>query len=252
LRLRIREAWKLLQSQPVYAGILASNDKEVVNFSVPGYCLFEFKARQDSLIFRFVLPFAVRLDAKRLQFVKFVIAAGMSVPVNLASRVFFSMFVAFELAIILSQICGMAVAYLLIKRFVFKNSGRKIQSELFRFTLVNLISLAQVWLVAVGLLKFVLPKFDMISHPELVSHFIGLMSSAPTAFIGHKTLSFGPGKHQSSGFRLAAILSQTRGSRVWNATLEAQVLSAAPLRIEPCPDVTVPCSRTHAVSEPIA
>jgi len=171
---------------------LSSNAEEVVNYPVPRYWLFEFKARQGSLITRFVRQFARRLAPKHLKFLKFVVAAGMSVPVNLASRILFSMFVPFELAIILSQICGMAVAYLLTKLFVFEDSGRKIHSELFRFTLVNLISLAQVWIVAVGLLRFILPKFGITSHAEFVSHFIALMSSAPTAFIGHRKLSFAP------------------------------------------------------------
>jgi putative flippase GtrA len=120
----------------------------------------------------------------------FVVASGLSVPVNLASRVLFSLAVPFEIAVVLSHICGMLTAFTLSKLFVFEPSGKPIWSEFSRFTLVNLVSLAQTWIVAVGLVKFVWPLLGMGFNPELAGHFLGLATSAFTAYVGHKHLTF--------------------------------------------------------------
>lgn len=133
-----------------------------------------------------------RFGAERVRFILFVIAAGLSVPVNLLSRVGFSFVVPFSVAIVLSQICGVIVAYTLTKVFVFEPSRRDVHREFSRFVLVNLISLAQTWLVAVGLVDIVFPALKMAFYPEFVGHFIGLATTSVTSFILHKRFSFAP------------------------------------------------------------
>jgi putative flippase GtrA len=126
----------------------------------------------------------------RRQFFGFTVAAGLSVPVNLLSRIAFSTKVSFEAAVVLSHFCGMITAYVLTKLFVFERSGRPVRSEIFRFVLVNLASVTQTWIVAVGLLRFVFPALMIMFHPELIAHIIGLASSSFTSFFGHKYFSF--------------------------------------------------------------
>ena len=58
--------------------------------------------------------------------------------------------------------------------FVFEPSGKSIRPELASFTLVNLISLAQTWVVAVGLVRFVWPTFNMMFHPERLGQSPGI------------------------------------------------------------------------------
>jgi putative flippase GtrA len=130
------------------------------------------------------------LAGERSQFVKFVAAAGLSVPVNLASRALFSLVTYFEAAVALSHFCGMTTAYTLTKLFVFEPTGRPVASEFTRFAIVNAASLVQTWIVAVGLVRLVWPFFDVTFYPELTAHFIGLSSSAVTSYFGHKKLSF--------------------------------------------------------------
>jgi putative flippase GtrA len=125
--------------------------------------------------------FARWAGAERARFILFVFAAGLSVPVT-----------PFEVAIVLSQFCGMIVAYVLAKFFVFEPSKRDVHHEFSRFLLVNLVSLVQTWLVSVGLVDLVFPLLKMKFYPELTGHFIGLATTAITSFILHKRFSFAP------------------------------------------------------------
>ena len=70
----------------------------------------------------------------RWQFLKFLVAAGLSVPVNLGSRVLLSRIMPYEAAVVVSHLCGMLTAFLLTRSFVFERSGRRASNELARFT----------------------------------------------------------------------------------------------------------------------
>lgn len=151
--------------------------------SEPNYKLPRCEDRADpqAQVQRLFRPFADIIREERLRFLMFIVVAGLSVPVNLVSRVLFSLVTWFEVAVVLSHLCGMVVAFTLAKLFVFEPSGKSIRSEFARFTLVNIASLAQTWIIAVGLVKFVWPMLGMAFHPELTGHFIGLASSAITS-----------------------------------------------------------------------
>jgi putative flippase GtrA len=129
--------------------------------------------------------------AARWQFVKFLVAAGLSVPVNLGSRVLLSRVMPYEAALVVSHLCGMLTAFLLTRSFVFARSGRQMSSELKRFALVNVVSLVVTWVVAVGLLRLVFPRVGFDIYPELVAHIAGLGLASFTSFYGHRAYSFG-------------------------------------------------------------
>lgn len=131
-----------------------------------------------------------RIPGQHAQFPRFVLASGLSVPVNLGSRLLFSRVVDFEVAIVLSHICGMLTAYALNRLFVFAPTGRSWASELSRFALVNVFSALQTWVVAVGLLRIVFPWIGWHHAPELVAHLTALATSAVTSFFGHRLFSF--------------------------------------------------------------
>ena len=126
-----------------------------------------------------------------IRFLRFAVAAGLSVPVNLGSRVVFSWWMPYELALVVSHLCGMLTAYALTKAFVFAPSGRGVGEELARFGVVNVVSLAVTWAIAVALVRFVFPSLGFAREPELVAHVIGLAASAVTSFFGHRHFSFG-------------------------------------------------------------
>lgn len=132
-------------------------------------------------------------SANGLKYGKFVIAAGISVPFNVGSRILFSFYLPFGLAIVFSQFVGMTVAFLLTKFFVFKSTRNSLVGELVRFAAVNAISLAQTWVVSVAFLYAVLPALRYTFAPELTAHVIGLAASSLTAFVGHRHFSFREG-----------------------------------------------------------
>lgn len=127
---------------------------------------------------------------RRFQFVRFVLAAGLSVPVNLGSRIVFSFWMPYEAAIVLAHVCGMLTAYALTRLFVFESSGRASHVEIARFAVVNLASVTVTWVVAVGLVRWVFPTLGFDRQPELAGHVAGLALSSISSYYGHRHFSF--------------------------------------------------------------
>jgi putative flippase GtrA len=123
-------------------------------------------------------------------FVRFLVAAGLSVPANLAARVALSTAVPYEVAIVGSHLVGMLVAWALTRAFVFGRSSTGVSRELARFAAVNVVSAGITWLVAVGLLRLVLPAVGWAWQPELSAHVAGLAVASVASFVGHRDFSF--------------------------------------------------------------
>ena len=165
----------------------------------------------------------------RWQFLKFLVAAGLSVPVNLGSRVLLSGVMPYEAALVVSHLCGMLTAFLLIRSFVFARSNRRVSNELARFTVVNLVSLSVTWIVAVGLVRFVFPMLGVAQHPELIAHVAGLSVSSVASFFGHRDFSF---RKQSRSYDATSPVHSVdvKTSLPWMPTLYFAVVFAAFLR----------------------
>src|SRR5204863_189125 len=95
-----------------------------------------------------------------------------------------------EFAVALSHVCAMLLAFVLMRLFVFSASEKAIELELLGFASVNVASLTQTWIVAVGLGRFVWPVVGVTFYPEFVAHFLGLSTSALTSYVGHQRVSF--------------------------------------------------------------
>jgi putative flippase GtrA len=102
----------------------------------------------------------------------------------------FSAFMPFALAVAASHVVGMLVAFVLTRMFVFQNTRDNRMSELTRFGLVNVASLGQTWLVAMGTLNFVTPSLGYLITPELTAHVVGLATASMTSFFAHSRFSF--------------------------------------------------------------
>ncbi len=127
---------------------------------------------------------------ERRRFMLFLGAGGAAAVVNILSRIALNWVMRYEVAIVVAYLIGMTTAYLLNKRFVFAASGRNVTSEYLRFTLVNLAAVAQVWIVSVGLARFVFPAAGFAWHAETVAHVIGVAVPVFTSYLGHKHFSF--------------------------------------------------------------
>lgn len=125
------------------------------------------------------------------RFGSFVLVGGFAALVNWLSRIAFSsMGLGYTLAIVCAYVIGMATAYVLNKRFVFEASGRTAQSEVWRFVLVNVVALAQVWAVSVVFERWLLPAMGWDWRPEEVAHAIGVISPVLTSYLGHRYFTF--------------------------------------------------------------
>ena len=139
-----------------------------------------------------VLKPTEQTPANRWQLLAFIVAGGIAALVNIASRIAFNLVMPYEAAILVAYVCGMTTAYLLNKQFVFSASGRGVTSEYMRFTLVNLVAVAQVWIVSVGLARLIFPAIGFMWHDETVAHTIGVLVPVITSYLGHKHFSFAP------------------------------------------------------------
>lgn len=126
------------------------------------------------------------------EFSSFLLVGGLAAVVNWCSRIAISaQGVSFEIAIVIAYILGMSTAYILSRMFVFEKSGRSLSSEIWRFTLVNLVALVVVWIVSVGLESWILPAIGWTWRPAEVAHGIGVLSPAITSYLGHRHFTFG-------------------------------------------------------------
>ncbi len=127
---------------------------------------------------------------ERQRFVFFLLAGGIAAVVNIVSRIALSAVMRYEIAIVVAYVCGMTIAFLLNKVFVFEKSGRGAGAEYLRFGLVNLAAVAQVWIVSVLLARIIFPAIGFEWHAEIIAHVIGVMVPVFTSYLGHKHFTF--------------------------------------------------------------
>jgi putative flippase GtrA len=120
----------------------------------------------------------------------FVLTGGIAALVNLVTRYAISFVLVYEVAVAVAYLIGMTTAFLLSRHFVFKASGRSWAEEYGRFAIVNAFAFAQVWLVSIGLARFVFPAIGFDWHAEDVAHLIGVASPIVTSYYAHKNFSF--------------------------------------------------------------
>ena len=124
------------------------------------------------------------------QFILFLVTGGIAALANFGSRFLFSQYVSFEVAVLCAYLVGMITAFILAKYFVFKESKHSTKKEFTYFTLVNVVAIIQTYIVSVGFVSYLFPKFNFTFYPEAVAHGLGVIFPVFTSFIGHKKLSF--------------------------------------------------------------
>jgi putative flippase GtrA len=123
-------------------------------------------------------------------FVRFVLSGGIAAGVNVLSRAALSTITSYSASIVIAYLIGMTTAYVLMKLFVFEESGRRPEAEYLRFGLVNMVALAQVWIVSVGLARWLFPLVGFGFYPEAIAHVIGVLSPVATSYFLHKYFTF--------------------------------------------------------------
>jgi putative flippase GtrA len=123
--------------------------------------------------------------------VGFVVVGILAGAVNVAARIFFSLFFRYELAVALAFPVALTVGFILNRQYVFEPTGTATTVGQFgKFALVNLVALLQVWLISVGLAKVVFPWLGLFRDGEVIAHIIGVISPVLTSFFAYKYFVF--------------------------------------------------------------
>ncbi len=124
------------------------------------------------------------------QFFKFIAVSGVAAATNFCSRVTFSLFAPYPVAIVLAYCIGMIVAFLLNRWLVFAESTNSLRKQMAFFVLVNLVGLAQTLIVSLVLAHWVLPWLGVAAYVEEIAHAVGIAVPTVSSYLGHKYLSF--------------------------------------------------------------
>lgn len=127
---------------------------------------------------------------KSRQFVMFLITGGLAAAVNFGSRILYNQWMGFSAAIVLAYITGMITAFVLARIFVFQDSQRALHHSALYFTLVNLVAVAQTWIISLLLADHVLPSLGIQHFVHEIAHAVGVVVPVFSSYLGHKHLSF--------------------------------------------------------------
>ena len=123
------------------------------------------------------------------QFARFLAAGGTAALMNFGSRFLFSEFMSFGYAVVCAFCVGLASGFLLSRFFVFDASRHGLVHELTLYVGVNLVALAQTWLLSVYLAVALEPELG-VAGAEALAHLGGIMLPVVTSYFGHKYLTF--------------------------------------------------------------
>ena len=125
-----------------------------------------------------------------VQFLKFMAAGGTAAAANYGSRFAFSAVFAYPVAITLAYLVGMAVAFVLMRQYVFAAGGQPVLPQVAKFVVVNVFALLQTLVVSLVLARWLLPLLGMTQHVEAIAHLVGVVVPVFTSFIGHRSATF--------------------------------------------------------------
>lgn len=128
--------------------------------------------------------------SNRREFLAFVVIGGFAAAVNFVTRIVIDWWTSFEVAVVLSYLVAMTTAFVLNRLYVFNAADGPWRRQYGRFALVNLVALVQVFLISVGLERYLFPALGFTWHADEIAHAIGLASPILTSYWGHKKYSF--------------------------------------------------------------
>ena len=124
------------------------------------------------------------------QFVRFILVSAVAAALNFGSRILFSLFTPYVIAITLAFCVGLVSAFVLNRQFVFVDSTNPLRAQAGYFVLVNLFGLAQTLLISLLLANWLLPAIGVLQHVQMLAHAVGIAVPVLTSFLGHKYFSF--------------------------------------------------------------
>jgi putative flippase GtrA len=123
------------------------------------------------------------------QFLRFLLAGGIAAAANYGSRFAFSTVLPYAAAIACAYAVGMAVAFGLMRQYVFFAAGQPLAPQLAKFGAVNALALLQTMAVSLLLARWLLPAVGE-EQAEALGHLAGVVVPVFTSFLGHRHATF--------------------------------------------------------------
>lgn len=146
------------------------------------------------------------MTSEKARFAAFLLTGAIAASVNIVTRWLLQHIMSFEAAIAGAFLAGLTTAFLLARIFVFNAPPGAPQGaphwQFMRFTVVNLVALVQVFVVSVGLARYVFPWFGLPWLGDTAAHVIGVLSPVASSYILHKHFSFRSGATASTSDHL--------------------------------------------------
>ena len=120
----------------------------------------------------------------------FVLASGAAAAVNFGARIALSVFLPYTIAIVIAFFCGMATAFALNRRFVFRDASNSLGQQIGRFVAINLLALLQTLGVSLLLAEILLPRLGIDWHAHEIAHAVGILVPIFTSYAGHRRWTF--------------------------------------------------------------
>lgn len=127
---------------------------------------------------------------KEGRILKFIIAGGTAAAANFFSRMVFSLWLPYTMAIVAAYIVGMIAAFFLNRIFVFRGAINSMGHQAVWFTVVNLAAVVQTVVISLVLARHVLPALGLRQYGETIAHAFGVAVPVITSYVGHSRLSF--------------------------------------------------------------
>ena len=128
-----------------------------------------------------------RIDS---EFLRFLLSGGFAAAVNWTSRILFSLWLNYSLAIVLAFITGLVTAFLLFREYVFDPGIGSVAKSFSIFAIINLIALLMTWGVSITLAFHVLPAIGWTFFPLEAAHGVGIAAPVIVSYFGHKHITF--------------------------------------------------------------
>jgi len=131
----------------------------------------------------------IRAFASR-QFGIFLLTGGIAAAVNFGSRIAYNHWLDYSASIVVAYLTGMVTAFALARLFVFTKSSQGLHRSALIFALVNVIAVAQTWVISMVLAHYLLPYLGVQRFVPEIAHAVGIAFPVFTSYLGHKHWSF--------------------------------------------------------------
>lgn len=128
------------------------------------------------------------LDYRRIA--GFLMAGGLSAVATVALRALLTQVTIFEVAVAVSHVFGLTLAFTLNRLFVFKGYDGRLLPAYLRFFVVNMGSLLIATVTSSVFFRLVFATVEVGPYSDYIAHIIGLGAAAIPSYLGHSLFSF--------------------------------------------------------------